>query len=1576
MGIIKTNSTVQGVAAFGGAAVGAYFGGQTGMMIGMSLASLLIEVEDAGEAHIYNDEHKATNTITNADPVPVMVGTDLAPGKPIYLNVATSTFVEPKYYQNDALNAMLRKVIREVDLKFRHIEWIANFAEDGSINRIWMDHIHEWCWIRFDDYMHFRHDWRNIDYNILSRIWIENFDSGRNTVDTNPESSWTPHGDYHSYANMRFWGMFNTPKPHTATLLAYQDLPEDSEADLVKRMNLAGSIAQTFPDLKAELSYNTRYTPYSGKSQYAFNSYDHTYRDNRSHYMYGVLNADSFLDDRFEDYYQAYVDIQLIDLYTYEATRLCTKQYAWDNITTGYNRSSSNSISRQDIDEYPDRLYIMHFRNWYYAGKWDHHHAAYSFKYDMFYIDRSDNTVHSVTKDQQVNLPGWDFSRFSESNPCPTFYPASMEIVGNEILVFGHEWQTHSIWDDEFEIISFVKDVATNSTKIYADFSRYPDNYWVRNTTEYTGILPSGCWAWTSSGGNTIRIRYRIVEQTSTYIVVEGVWPFDFNEGGTLYVSRVRDIKQTNWAIVGEGSTTSEIIVQEQFPFEPRLFTGMQYDSVQFADTISTGDAYWGWEIQSMSTTKTTLVDTLTRTPVAGEVIYFTWEDHDNVYSHNYNIYYNPYNYMFTPNLSPHWDKSQYEWTGDFYSFAGAPSYYFNNGFVNKKYYGRYDILRFNKTTGAYIGRMASEPMYGYSYTGLQRLCVIEAASVATVSTDAQVAVAFKNVGPWVHTRCHNMIIDKATLTVIDERDSYHHDGNAFTDGLLNWSHAAGKDWRGAIKVKVFDPDTATYKKKWYVLVNEFTPKKSLYGNELIGTEDINENIGTYLLDLGETGIFPSMWSWLSNDKGAWSSVLNADANLDGGIKWSRHQIVTGPLASYYFSHKNSTRDSQYLRVYDYDEKIFFSHEHGQVWCYRKPVESDLYGYSWPTRMLGGMTNTVRSSMYYLQISSYAGVNRDSMISNYVDAKIYWSLLQFSDFHCRLTMETEESDYADEIIEDVVSMNGEEINIREPRFLYSRTFSQRTPVRTIIKDLAATCQGMIHRSYFSGLKNYLCLKLPRPDEPVIWYFGYDKQTFTTTSNALDYDRILIDLSDYPDDYWKGDIGTITYLADGSVHEFYVKGHTSTELNTVSNIPSLGQAGDTVVLTKDNMKEGSFTFAKKPQFDRSNQIRVEYMNRYSNYSIEIAEANNHYKQEVKDERVIQRQVQLHGIKRATQASRMALRYLDYESFVEWMCTFQTDFLGHYIAITDIIAITHPVTGWQAKKFRVISMDEQEDHETTLECEEYLGSVFHDASEPIFQLSSSGAGSINASYEYPFPVRRLYAFYDETTNRVYVSFYTPQTQPGNFASANIYVSVDGGDYQFMGMSTTVTPSFMYSANPGTNNASTMPSTRVKYNEMFEDGYQYTDIPYEPNSVLGTFPTTGYLWVHGELISYNGIDTTNYKFMNCVRCINVPEYQFATDALADGFNWENPIITLADYINTFSFQVPASWVDLTSEASQTEASEIAYDIPTLSIRVASVGINGLESLEGSQPIYDLQLRYAMGRPLSVSMLEYDRA
>ena len=57
--------------------------------------------------------------------------------------------------------------------------------------------------------------------------------------------------------------------------------------------------------------------------------------------------------------------------------------------------------------------------------------------------------------------------------------------------------------------------------------------------------------------------------------------------------------------------------------------------------------------------------------------------------------------------------------------------------------------------------------------------------------------------------------------------------------------------------------------------------------------------------------------------------------------------------------------------------------------------------------------------------------------------------------------------------------------------------------------------------------------------------------------------------------------------------------------------------------------------------------------------------------------------------------MALRYLDYEQYVNWLCSFQTYLLGHLVCYGDIIGITHPITGWMGKYFRIIRKEETDE-----------------------------------------------------------------------------------------------------------------------------------------------------------------------------------------------------------------------------------------------------------------------------------------
>ena len=113
-----------------------------------------------------------------------------------------------------------------------------------------------------------------------------------------------------------------------------------------------------------------------------------------------------------------------------------------------YNTMSKSnvSISRQDIDSNDgNHMYFFSQRNWSNAGTTHHHHANYSIEYDIFYLDRSDDTLHSVCYAKRFSVPGED----TISNSQPAIEIRSFEIAGDKILLFGGEHQTHEIFSEQ-----------------------------------------------------------------------------------------------------------------------------------------------------------------------------------------------------------------------------------------------------------------------------------------------------------------------------------------------------------------------------------------------------------------------------------------------------------------------------------------------------------------------------------------------------------------------------------------------------------------------------------------------------------------------------------------------------------------------------------------------------------------------------------------------------------------------------------------------------------------------------------------------------------------------------------------------------------------------------------------------------------------------------------------------------------------------------------------------------------------------------------------------------------------------
>ena len=1555
-------NNTQPLVTIGAAIVGAYVGGYQGMQIGMAISGLFY-AEEAKEHLPYNDPLKDSITIAKPDIVPFLIGTDISPGNPIWVDESTKGLHDPEWFGNEALMQMLRKILMVQDIQFYNIDFIASFGDGSYINQMWFDKKHHWLWMRFDDRVHFWHGFINSGWIPLTRLWYND----------RPYYAYDSEGyaPIKGIEHLRFKGIMLDPKSNNTAAMMHNSIDpqdKDSEKEDWRRFNVAGGMPRKFPDLKAEVTgYGARYSTTSGyyNTDYSMSGYDHSFRDNLSHYTYGVFGAD--VDYNGEEVTVS-CSIRKLKLYEWKYVLLVDEQYAFDNITRGYNNDMT--FSRQDIDGNPDHLYIFHGRNWYYAGSYNHHHAQYQLAYDIFYIDRSDDSVHSVIYNNIISWGGDDHSRFSDSNPLPTFRVKSIELAGDSILVMGMEYQSHSIWG-ETVITTQDNEEFQETTKIYADFSLYPDDYWADDYA-YAGTLPAYVWA--NFGGSPLsKIRYRVVAQTSTYIEVQGKYPAIYKAGSYCYISRNREFQQANWAVIGEGSSRSVLVVQEQFPFEPRLFDGMQYDSiVTLEDDISR-------PISSMGTTTTYLESDLPRDPVPGEIVLFYFGNNDlsySVFSKNANRFYNPVDSWFIINLEKYWPNNTIP------PVMGGRWRWFETGLQNQKDWGIIDILKISKTTGEFQGKFYEELPPGYGYTGEQRICVVEMFGVVSCSTDAQIAISFQCTQPYVYTFCSNIVIDKATLSVVNQRTSrYEYYGNN--------SHACGKSFKGALKLRVYDdkvfPDQYLY--KWYALIVEYTPLHSMYITD-IGMSD-NQNLGTYIVDIGETGIFPDLWEPLYlGPVTEYSAMLGNDMSRSNAIKWFRSDIVTGPLYSSFFSWVEMNRDSQHFRMFDYDQKLSVVAEHNacETWIIKLPNEYNRFGFTWPMAASWGSglydpywgsssgsgTSTAVSSKYF---SRFAG----NIFSNWVDSGIGSAIShiessssiesnEFDRYGNRL--EFDSSDYAAEVIDDVIYYLGEKQEIKEPRFLFSKCWDKKTTKMAMFQEIAATCQGMLVVPCRSGYTYQpVHLKIPRPNEPVIWYFGLHEQEFSCNQNGANI-LIYADFSNYPEGYWEGDSG---YLIHSEVrYDFVVEKQFTNWIELESSIGAVPSYLDYFKLTKDNIKEGSFAFSKKPQFDKSNRIRVEFVNRLMEYTLDIAEVDDHYKQDVVDKRVILRQYELHGIKRASQAARMAMRYLDYEQFVNWLCSFQTDFLGSYICVGDIIGITHPITGWIGKQFRVKRKEEFDNHDVLLETEEYVEGVYHDYSNPVYQGGGGGAnGQLNFG-EIPESVDRLYVHFDPITGIAYVTFQTPQFS-SSYAAAYVSYSIDGGDYIPIGIATTPTASVVYSST-GTTDSSALEPTRTKYNEMLELGYQYTDIPYDPLTMLGTFPASGYLWINGETIYYNGIDTVNNKFVNCVRCIDVPEYQYAADAPDDGYNWTNPLIVLADTANAFNYIFDDSiFVNLDDESEQSEGSEIEYHIPEVTFRVSSINLLGLEST--AEATYTIQLRKALGRPYSPTLLRYVR-
>lgn len=145
-------------------------------------------------------------------------------------------------------------------------------------------------------------------------------------------------------------------------------------------------------------------------------------------------------------------------------------------------------------------------------------------------------------------------------------------------------------------------------------------------------------------------------------------------------------------------------------------------------------------------------------------------------------------------------------------------------------------------------------------------------------------------------------------------------------------------------------------------------------------------------------------------------------------------------------------------------------------------------------------------------------------------------------------------------------------------------------------------------------------------------------------------------------------------------------------------------------TPANIIKDSFTFKKVSKNQIPNQVVVEWFDPEIDWWPTSTEWNNEIDQ---DERGLHSfEVSLSGITRASQAGRMARFILDSKTQCQTLCQFGVGIDSLQCEVGDIIKVSHFVSGWSEKLFRIIQLDEAENDEMIITALEHSPYIYHD------------------------------------------------------------------------------------------------------------------------------------------------------------------------------------------------------------------------------------------------------------------------
>ena len=1540
-----------------GGAVGGIIGGFPGMMIGMSIGGYLFKPNEPRKKDYSNNDLKTKNT-SRLDTVPDVIGTDIAPGKVIYFNkndfgVYDSGHLPSmdgspneeswKTFVTDTTKQMMGALYAEFAVNFS-----GRYYSNNHIGVVKFNGKPFWFWCIFSD-------------------WFENSDDPLNPygpIVTIDASQFSPGGSFNHIDIESQIGTdvdFNDVMYYRGHLSDYTALATDPSSSNFQFSITAnggflsalstgiGSPLKVMPVFTAEVNDDlvwlspesmnggsgipnsgTHYftpdpeEPYS-REDYSVNMNLYwSCKDARNNCYVGVSGGYNYQSESYE-YFPIFMEGS-DRKWTYAGNGAtlpeigdpspAIKDYFRNNIispsyspdkdpsklsTARYYNSAIGFLQCTDVID--NRVYVCTYRNWMNAQETAHHHAGYGVKFDIWYFDRSSpyQEVHSLLYNYQMdNQEGGEGCN-------PSLHFGSMQVSEDYIYIFGSRVQTDIVLTDR----RTIEEGENSYTKVYCDLSQYPNNFWVG---KYAALSV-----------NQYKIWREIIEQTNTYIVVNREFA-----GFPTVTTKVKFSKYPQWVaefgIIGAISEDGTTLIVNAPSFDPDGW--IDHAEIDHWNNIFlVGKWLYGTGIDEIDGTEVNLTSPFDNYyPQVGDRVCFSVSSST---------------YFLSDVVNPKMD----EYIDTFYSELGfdyPPKAELQNLYASRiqgNEFGRshHVAWRIDKVTGAvehFDDQRVTTPTY---YVG-SNLTFTAGVKVYSCATDQQAFVYSHESQYGTQMAVYSYVVDFDGSEIIEPL----HRRNNYSGG-----HAPAWNYHGCVPVKEWDISSHTYVNVWYAVCRVYDSHEGLRGG--VGS-------GTYFLRL-------------NNGQFSNKQVISNNINLYYGLNLAdieiilyRPGITTGPL--YVDTYTNSFPDENDYQIVKFGitEDIYFSIEKNQglagtgiadgpfeLWRYTVPTEKNPagelyclaknyltdqatgqsysyseipYGLSYTKSCRYGFYNSSwNTGIWYQCDASPPDVIlrfftlSDPSYTNYGESGSIYYDWNFSDA----------LEICNEIIDATIYTPKENIDIKERRFAFSQCYDQPIKFVDALNDVLNSCQGFLSLCHFYSESSYdngkYRMIVPNSRETPVHYFGLDSAVFVSTQESIIYeegDIIYGDFSAYPDNYWKGDM--VYYIEEKDMGYEIGYRNWNVIIEQTSTYIKIGDAtygfpaSEQFTLKKDNIKEGSFTFAEKSEIDRPNKVRIEFRNRLNDYIKEVAEVEDTYRLDILGEVEKIDFYKMHGIKRATQAGRMAARILDQWNHQRYVCGFETDLMGTTLCMGEIIGVSHPITGWNGKWFRIISTEELMDYEVKFELEEFNPYCYHDYGIPVFQ------GYSFAGFPKPYVpknVERVEIKEDIEFNRLYFTFKEPSGDAGYFVGARVYRQV-GDSWEFTTVIHETVSSIKLAQDVGLND---------------------TTIYYDNDTVSGSFPSQGTIWIENELMYYHGIDTVNYAFTNVVRGYK------DTDQVEHFIDENDLYIVLRDDA-TMYYEIPESWIG-TTQTFKISAYTIQYlsidlnSSPSASITIVGYGL-----------------------------------